>query len=66
MNNKWKWGRGIAIAVIMLLFALSVFTLFLPNGGYGMISFGIMFPAWLIMMALLVLVFVVFEIVKEG
>ena len=66
MNNKWKWGRGIAVAVIMLLFALSIWTLFLPHGGYGMISFGIMFPAWLIMIALLVLVVVVFEIVKEG
>ena len=66
MNNKWKWGRGIIVAVIMLLFALSIWTLFLPHGGYRMMSFGIMFPAWLIMTALLVLVFVVFEIVKEG
>lgn len=65
MNNKWKWGLGIAVAMIVLLFPLSVWTLFLPHGGYGMMSFGIMFPAWLIMIALVVLVLTVFGISEE-
>ena len=66
MNNKWKWVLGITLAMIVLLFLLSVWTLFLPHGGYGMMSFGIMFPAWLIMITLLGLVLVVFGIVEEG
>lgn len=56
MNTKWKWFFGIVLAPI----------LFLPHGGHGMMSFGMMFPAWLIMFALLVLVLIVFDIIKEG
>ncbi len=66
MNNKWKWVLGVTLAMIVLLFLLSVWTLFLPHVGYGMMSFGIMFPAWLIMIALVVLVLTMFGIVEEG
>ena len=66
MNNKWKWVLGVTLAMIVLLSLLSVWTLFLPHGGYGMMSFGIMFPAWLIMIALVVLVLTMFGIVEEG
>lgn len=66
MNTKWKWVFGIVLAPILLLLLLSLWTLFLPHGGYGMMSFGMMFPAWLIMFALLVFVLIVFDIIKEG
>jgi uncharacterized membrane protein len=66
MNNRWKWVLDILLAVNLLLFPLSIWTLFLPHGGYRMMSFGIMFPAWLIMIALVVLVLTVFGIVEEG
>ena len=62
MTNRWKWALGVILAMIVLLSSLSVWTLFLPHGGYGMMSFGIMFPAWLIMYTLLVLVLLIFEI----
>ena len=70
MNNKWKWGLAITVAMIILLFPL--FAQFL-NGGYwmmnysygwhmpmmyggGMMGFGIMFIAWLILVGLLILI----------
>lgn len=61
MNNKWKWVLGITRAMIVLLLPLLVWALFLPDGGYGMMS---LFPAWLIMIALVALV--VFGISEEG
>ena len=60
MNNKWVLGITRAIVILLLLF--SIWTLFLPNGGYGMMSFGVMFPAWLITITLAVL----FATVQEG
>ena len=60
MNNKWVLGITRAIVILLLLF--SIWTLFLPNGGYGMMSFGVMFPAWLITIILAVL----FATVQEG
>ena len=62
MDNKWKWVLSIIRALIVLLLPLSILTLFLPHGGYGMMSFGMMFPAWLIMIALVFLI----GIVEEG
>jgi hypothetical protein len=64
MNNKWKWVLGITQAMIVLLFLLLIRALFLPDGGYGILGFGTLFPAWLIMIALVVLV--VFGISEEG
>ena len=61
MNNKWKWVRGMILAVILLFLSLSIWTLFLPNGRHGMMSFGVMFPAWLITITLVVL----FGIIQE-
>jgi len=66
MTNKWKWILGIPTTMIILLLPLSIWTLFLPHGGYGMIRFGIVFPAWLITFGLLVLVLVVLETIEEG
>jgi hypothetical protein len=60
MNNKWV--LGITRAIVILLLSFSIWTLFLPNGGYGMMSFGVMFPAWLITITLAVL----FATVQEG
>jgi hypothetical protein len=72
MNNKWKWGFSIAIALIILLVPLLA-QIFLPNGGYrmmgysygwhmpmmyagGMMGFGMMFLMWLILLGLLILI----------
>lgn len=40
MNNKLKWGLGIAIAVIILVVPLLAQILFLPNGAYRMMDYG--------------------------
>jgi hypothetical protein len=66
MNNKWKWVLGIPTAMNILLLPLLIWTLFLPNGGNGIIRFGMVFPAWLIMFGLLVLVLVLLETIEEG
>jgi hypothetical protein len=65
MNNKWKWLLGILTLINVLLLPLSIWTLFLPNGRYG-IGFDMVFPAWLITFGLLVLGFVLFETIEEG
>ena len=65
MNNKWKWLLGIPAVINVLLLPLSIWTLFLPNGGYG-IRFDMVFPAWLITFGLLVLGLVLFETIEEG
>lgn len=71
MNNKWKWGFVIAIALIILLFLLM--TQIILNGGYqmmnysyswhmpmiyggGMMGFGMMLVVWLILLGLLILI----------
>jgi uncharacterized RDD family membrane protein YckC len=64
MNNKWKWVLDITRAMIVLLLPLLVGALFLPDGEYGIMVLGTLFPAWLIMIALVVLV--VFGISEEG
>ena len=64
MDNKWKWILGITRAMIVLLLPLLVGALFLPDGAYGIMVLGTLFPAWLIMIALVVLV--VFGISEEG
>jgi len=66
MNNKWKWVLVAILAMNLLLLSLSAWTLFLPHGGYGMMSFGVTFPAWLITTALLVSILIVFDIVEAG
>jgi len=40
MNNKWKWVLGVTLAMIALLFPLSVWTLFLPHGAHRMMDYG--------------------------
>jgi membrane protease YdiL (CAAX protease family) len=64
MDKKWKWVLGITRAMIVLLLPLLVGALFLPDGEYGIMVLGTLFPAWLIMIALVVLV--VFGISEEG
>ena len=70
MNNKWKRGLGITVAVILLLVPL--FAQFLNSGyrmmnygygwhmpmmyGGGMMGFGMMFTVWLILLGLLILI----------
>lgn len=61
-NNKWKCVPGMILAVILFFLPLSIWTLFLPNGGDGIMSFDVMFPAWLITVTLSVL----FGIIEEG
>ena len=73
MNKTWKWAFGIASAILLILIPLFAGMLFLPNGGYrmmsygygwhmpmmyggGMMGFGMMFLAWLILLGLLVLI----------
>jgi hypothetical protein len=43
------------ISVVLFVLPLSIGMLFLPNGGHGILSFGVMLPAWLITIALVVL-----------
>ena len=62
MNNKWRWVPRMLIAANLFLLPLSIWTLFLPNGGHGMMSFGVMLPAWLITIT----VVVIFGIIQEG
>lgn len=64
MNTKWKWVLGITQAMIILLLLLLIRALFLPDGGYGILGFGTLFPAWLIMIAWVL--FVVFGFSEEG
>ena len=54
MDNKWKWILGITRAMIVLLLPLLVGALFLPDGEYRIMVLGTLFPAWLIMIALVV------------
>jgi hypothetical protein len=55
MNIRWEWIPRTILLIILILFSLSVWTLFLPNGGHGIMSFGVMFPAWLITITLAIL-----------
>jgi hypothetical protein len=40
MNNIWKWAIGIASAILLILIPLFAGMIFLPNGGYRMMSYG--------------------------
>ena len=64
MDKKWRWVLGITRATIVLLLPLLVWALFLPDGDYAITVLRILFPAWLIMIALVVLV--VFGISEDG
>jgi hypothetical protein len=55
MNYKWRWIPRMLISVVLFVLPLSIGMLFLPNGGHGILSFGVMLPAWLITIALVVL-----------
>jgi hypothetical protein len=69
MNNKWRWGVGIAVVLFLLIVPL--FAQIILNGGYrmmnyswqmpmmyggGMMGFGMMLVIWLILLGLLVLI----------
>lgn len=62
MTKKWKWALDIILAVNLLLLLLSIWTLFILRGEYGILSFETMFSAWLVTITLAVL----FGIVEEG
>jgi fatty acid desaturase len=64
MNDKWRWVLGITRAMIILLLPFLIGALIFPNGGYGILGMGTLFPAWLIMIALVVLI--LFSISEEG
>lgn len=38
MKNKWIWGLGIGLVLVMLLILPSIWSLFLPDSGYGMMD----------------------------
>ncbi len=40
MNKTWKWAIGIASATLLILIPLFAGMMFLPNGGYRMMSYG--------------------------
>jgi CBS-domain-containing membrane protein len=71
MNNKWKWVLGLTLAMVVLLVPLFAWRFFVPfgvigntNGWYmammygspAMMSIGMMFLMWLILLASLVLI----------
>ena len=64
INNKWKWVLGITRVMIFLLIPLLVLSLIFQDGGHGILGLKTLFPAWLIMIAWVVLV--VFGISEEG
>lgn len=64
VNNKWKWALGITRAMIILLIPLLVLALIFQDGGNGILGMRTLFPAWLIMIAWVMLV--VFGISEEG
>ena len=64
MNNKWKWVRGITRAMIILLVPLLVLALIFQDGGSGIFGLKTLFPAWLVMIAWVLLV--VFGFSEEG
>lgn len=64
MNNKWKWVLRITQAMIILFVPLLILGLIFQNGGSGIFGLKTLFPAWLIMMAWIVLV--VFGFSEEG
>ena len=64
MNNKWKWVLGITRAMIIVLLPLLLWALFLANGEFGIMGLVSLFPVWLIIMALVILV--IFGFSEEG
>jgi len=64
MNNKWKWVLGITQAMIIVLIPLLVLALIFQDGGNGILGVKTLIPAWLIMMAWVVVV--IFGFSEEG
>ncbi|HZM23150.1 MAG TPA: hypothetical protein VFC02_15480 [Anaerolineales bacterium] len=64
MNNKWKWVLGITQAMIIVLIPLLVLALIFQGGGNGILGLKTLIPAWLIMMAWVVVV--IFGFSEEG
>ena len=64
MKNKWKWVRGITRAIIILLVPLLVLALVFQDGGNGIFGLKTLFPAWLVMIAWVLLI--VFGFSEEG
>jgi hypothetical protein len=64
MNYKWKWIVSITRAVIILLIPLLVLAMIFQDGGNGILGLRTMFPAWLIMIAWVLLI--VFGFSEEG
>lgn len=71
MNNKWKLVLGLTLAMVVLVFPLFAWRFFLPYGMMGtrngwympmmyrgpeIMTFGMMFLMWLILLASLVLI----------
>jgi ABC-type Co2+ transport system permease subunit len=64
MNSKWKWVLGITQAMIIVLIPLLVLALIFQDGGNGILGVKTLIPAWLIMMAWVVVV--IFGFSEEG
>lgn len=64
MNNKWKWVLRITRAMIILLIPLLVLAMIFQSGGNGIFGMRTLFPAWLIMIAWVLLVVMGFS--EEG
>lgn len=64
MNYRWKWVLSITRAMIILLIPLLVLALIFQDGGTGILGTKTLFPAWLIMIAWVLLV--VFGFSEEG
>ena len=63
MKRKWRWLPRAILAMIILILALAISILFIPYGGHAP-GFGMLFPAWLILMTLLAVVLVLFGIIE--
>lgn len=64
MNYKWKWVLNMTRVVIILLIPLLVLAMIFQDGGNGILGLKTIFPAWLIMIAWVILV--VFGLAEEG
>jgi membrane protease YdiL (CAAX protease family) len=64
MNNKWRWVLTITQAMILLFIPLLVLALIFQDDGKGIIGLKTLWPAWLVMIAWVVVV--VFGSSEEG
>ena len=64
MNKKWNWVLGLTRAMIILFIPLVVLALIFQGSGNGILGLRTLFPAWLIMIAWVLLV--VFGFSEEG